>query len=209
MVVGLISGRQTLLSAVEGFAERGLEKVIESGLEELLHHIGIETLKAAATGAGEAMSLEAKVNAAIAGKAVDASTGSASVMADAHTAFAGAYKAMVGIPIIGPILAPIAGATAFAAVAAMDVFSAEGGMANVPYDGAMIQGHAKEMMLPASIAQPLRESIASGNLGGGNSGGDQFHAHFHGPIGAGVKPGELKTAVVSALKQAHRDGAFA
>ena len=207
-IMALITGRQTLLQAVDSLAERQLQKVIESGLQELVADTGIQSAIVAATEAGEQSKLAAKIAGAAEGKAVEASAGSTTVLGDAHKAFAGAYAAVAGIPIIGPVLAPIAGATAYAAVAAMDIFSAEGGMANVPYDGAMIQAHAKEMMLPASIAQPLRESIASGNLGGAAA-GDQYHAHFHGPIGSGIKPGDLRDAVVTALKQAHRQGAFA
>jgi hypothetical protein len=77
----------------------------------------------------------------------------------AKTAAASAWKAVVGIPIIGPILAPIAAATAFAGVMA---FSAEGGMDRVPYDGAHLIAHKDEMVLSAQFANPLRDMLKGG-----------------------------------------------
>ena len=91
------------------------------------------------------------------------------VMTNAKSAAAAAWNATVGIPFIGPVLAPVAAAASFAGVMAF----AEGGWDRVPSDQvAMI--HKNEMVLPANIANPLRESLAGGgNLGGGN------HIHIH------------------------------
>ena len=106
------------------------------------------------------------------------------VVRDAMAAARGAYKALVGIPIIGPVLAPIAAATAFAAVSA---FSAEGGVGSVPYDDAPFLLHKNEMVLPANLATPLRAMLTSGGVNdnaassagsfGGSGGGDTIHIH--------------------------------
>ena len=89
------------------------------------------------------------------------------VMNDAKSAAAGAYNAVVGIPYVGPFLAPAAAGVAFAGVMAF----AEGGWDRVPSDQvAMI--HKNEMVLPASIAEPVRQMAAAG--GGG---GQQIHFH--------------------------------
>jgi hypothetical protein len=105
----------------------------------------------------------------------------------AKTAAASAYKAVAGIPVVGPFLAPIAAAAAFAGVMA---FSAKGGMGDVPYDDAPFLLHKNEMVLPASLANPMR-AMLSGSAANGNApmaanqnGGDTIHhyeAHFHGP----------------------------
>jgi hypothetical protein len=65
----------------------------------------------------------------------------ASVLKHAGSAAAAIYDDVSQIPHVGWVLAPPAAAAAFAAVAA---FSAEGGMLEVPYDGAHIIGHAKK-----------------------------------------------------------------
>lgn len=83
------------------------------------------------------------------------------VMRDAKQAASGAWKAVVGIPIVGPILAPIAAAAAFAGVMA---FSAEDGWDVPGGGGAGIDGrggrpaiiHPREMVLPAQIADSVR-----------------------------------------------------
>jgi len=83
------------------------------------------------------------------------------VIRDAKQAASGAYKAVVGIPVVGPILAPIAAAAAFAGVVA---FSAEDGWDVPGGGGAGIDGrggrpaiiHPHEMVLPAQIADSVR-----------------------------------------------------
>lgn len=83
------------------------------------------------------------------------------VIRHAKDAAAGAWKATVSIPIVGPILAPIAAATAFAGVMA---FSAEQGWDVPDSAGPGIDGrggrpaviHPREMVLPAAIADSIR-----------------------------------------------------
>ncbi|MFV4677416.1 hypothetical protein ACNJU9_21650, partial [Mycobacterium tuberculosis] len=84
----------------------------------------------------------------------------------AAVAAAGAYAAIASIPFVGPVLAPIAAGVALAGVLALgkSLFSAEGGWGQVPYDGALTQLHKNEMVLPASIASPLRSSLAAGGF---------------------------------------------
>lgn len=103
----------------------------------------------------------------------------------AKTAAAAAYKAMAGIPVIGPVLGAAAAAATFAGVMA---FSAKGGMDDVPYDNAPFLLHKNEMVLPADIATPLRNMTRGGGAQSGNpfaapaaandSGGDT-HIHIH------------------------------
>jgi hypothetical protein len=87
------------------------------------------------------------------------------VLADAKAAAAAAWKATAGIPIIGPILAPIAAATA------------EGGMV-VPADNTLSLLHANEMVLPANISSGLK------NLIGGGAGGPQITVNYNGDFSA-------------------------
>lgn len=89
------------------------------------------------------------------------------VLSDAKAAAASAWKAVVGIPVIGPELAPIAAATAFAGV---EAFSAAGGF-DVPRDMIGLV-HANEMILPANISTGLKKMIGEG------SGGPQINVRY-------------------------------
>lgn len=107
-------------------------------------------------------------------KAIDAKTGQSQIMSAAATGAAKAYQAIVGIPYVGPILAPVAAAVAFAGIEAFtsDLASAAGGWERVPADGMLTELHRNEMVLPARVADPVRKMAQSGG-GGGNS------YHFH------------------------------
>jgi hypothetical protein len=101
------------------------------------------------------------------------------IIRDAKGAAAGAYRAVVHIPVVGPILAPIAAAAAFAGVMA---FSAEQGAGNVPYDNAPFLLHKNEMVLPASLATPLRSMLNSGGAAANSNAPSAANDGQHGPI---------------------------
>lgn len=106
-------------------------------------------------------------------EAVSAASEKKAVLRDAMAAARGAFKAVVGIPVVGPILAPIAAATAFAAVGA---FSAKGGYDVPDLAGPGIDGkggqvgvvHPREMVLPADLADKVRTGS-----------GGETHIHIH------------------------------
>lgn len=91
-----------------------------------------------------------------------AATAAKNIMSSAWEAMAGAYKAIAGIPYVGPVLAPIAAAAAFVGVSklAKNVMSAEGGY-DIPRGvEPMTQLHEQEMVLPKPLANVIR-SMAS------------------------------------------------
>ncbi len=141
-------------------------------------HITTESGKTAATVAGVTARKTSEVSAAAASKAAQAAINGPSVLADAAKAAAGAYSAVAGIPVVGPVLAPIAAGVAYTAVAAYEsVASAEGGWGQVPYDGMQTVLHKNEMVLPAALAERVRNMTAGGvqapaqaRVGGGGGG---------------------------------------
>lgn len=144
--------------------------------------VAAETAQVGAVAAGETAKLTIKKTADALGLASSAATGSSLIVNDAYKAAAGAYAALVDIPIIGPIIAPIAAAATFTAVMAFDVLTgAEGGQERVRGAQQFTVLHQDEMVLPAHIADPLRNVIAamgsmspvnfSGGLGGRNLAG--------------------------------------
>lgn len=119
---------------------------------------------AATTGAkvaSEAIKSGAAVTGAATQVSAAAGAGMSEVTTNAAVAAAGAYKSTVVIPFIGPVAAPAAAALALAAVLGFGamIASARGGQERVPYDGQMTELHKDEMVLPAHIANPLRESL--------------------------------------------------
>jgi hypothetical protein len=74
----------------------------------------------------------------------------------AYSAAKHAFDATADIPIVGPVLAPIAAAGAFAAVTALG--SAEGGQYLVPAPQ-LTMLHPQEMVLPAAIASRMRDVV--------------------------------------------------
>lgn len=94
----------------------------------------------------------------------------ASIGTNAAEAASGAAASQAGIPVIGPGLALAAMAAMMLAVGGMAsrVPSAAGGF-DIPAGlNPMTQLHEQEMVLPAAIANPLRDSLADGGgMGGG------------------------------------------
>jgi hypothetical protein len=78
---------------------------------------------------------------------------------------------MAGIPVIGPGLGAAAAALAFTAVEAYGNLASASGGYDIGSENPLTQLHAREMVLPASIAQPLRQSIANGSMSGDGGGG--------------------------------------
>lgn len=120
-----------------------------------------ETVKTAAVVAGETTKTATKMAAAASGSAMELASGSAQIMNSASKAAAGAYAATAGIPIVGPVLAPIAAGVAFAAVAAFNTLtSLDVGAWNVPHDmPAYI--HQGESVVPKTFAQGMRENLTA------------------------------------------------
>ena len=112
-------------------------------------------------------------------KLLSKATAASQVTANAGVAGAAAVASTAAIPIVGPALAPAAGAAAFGmAMAYMPaVFSAAGGYDIPAGINPMVQTHAEEMILPAQISNGLRALIVEGGAGGGR--GDTFILNQH------------------------------
>ncbi|MBB6254099.1 hypothetical protein [Nitrospirillum iridis] len=124
-----------------------------------------ETQKTGAAAAGAA----ARATIEEADQVARAATGYATALGEiaqlAPVAAAATFASISAIPVVGPGMAPAAAAEAQATVmgmmAAVPFFSAAGGWGQVPADGVVGELHKDEMVLPASIATPLRSAIAA------------------------------------------------
>lgn len=151
-----------------------------------------EEAKTTATVAGNATRTASDWLAAAESVAASAWSAITKVMNYAWEAMAGAYNAMVGIPIVGPALAVGAGALAFGAVAGLvgNIASASGGYDIPAGINPMTQLHEEEMVLPKPYANVIRDMASSGaapgaaNAGGNaagmsEGGGSAINLHVH------------------------------
>jgi phage-related minor tail protein len=154
-------------------------------------------------------------------KTATATTATANVAA--QTA---AYTAMGAVTI--PVLSSMAGAAGVASMAAAPfpldttapefgatmksaamAFSAAGGWGQVPYDDAPTLLHRNEMVLPASLATPLRTMLTgNANDNGGShlpgAGGGDTHVHIHATDSESVKKLFSSEEGMAGLKHALR-----
>lgn len=145
MVTGMLS---SWISSLAQMAARW----VTHKLMELTVHIGTNQAKVASDASASAQS-----------NAISLAQHFREIARHAAQAAAATWKALAGIPIIGPILAPIGAAAAFVGVMALGAVSAERG-AVLPDENTMAFLHPKEMVLPSKISTGLQSLINNGGL---------------------------------------------
>ncbi|HET9285425.1 MAG TPA: hypothetical protein VFR24_26030 [Candidatus Angelobacter sp.] len=178
-IKGMITGTETLgqafakmgqqmLSSLESVLEKMLEEWLQQHITELLIHT---QTKEAEVGVDEAASAQKQ--------AISMQEHIKEVFMAAKQAAVNAWKALAGIPVVGPALGAAAATATFAAVMAFgSLTSAAGGFYEVDRDQLALI-HKKEMVLPASIAERLRSNLASG----ADSSAD-LHVHVYSNVNA-------------------------
>jgi hypothetical protein len=145
----------------------------------LAQWLGLETGKTAASTAGAAARSTLSYTAAAAAIAADGASALGQIKAASGVAGANAFAATAAIPIVGPELAPAAGAAAAAAAlsySALAVPSFDVGSWSLPAD-TLAMVHQGEMIIPADLASQVRGG-GGGFPDSGLSGGDT-HVHFN------------------------------
>lgn len=177
----LLQGTETFGEAFARLGDRMLAQFVGWCAEMAERWAVKELAQTAASAAGNATRAAGEAAAQATGLAASASTALSDVANSGARAAAGAYAATASIPIVGPALAPAAAASALAAVLAFggEIASAAAGWGQVPFDGAPALLHRNEMVLPASIATPLRAQLGAGAFAGASAapsrGGDSYH----------------------------------
>ncbi len=216
---GILQGTQTLQNAearaassiVLAFVDAEAKKVLAFAAGEAMSVASVVRAQlgmTAAVTAGVTAQTAAKATGAAAGKALDITTGTAQISGDAMKAAAGAYAAVAGIPIIGPVLAPVAAATAYAGVMAYDVLSASGGLAIGSGQNPLVQLHENETVLPAYIAKPLTAMLTGGTTNNSSRGGDTFGDVNFNVTAQGGRGGVSSNDILSTLNNAVRSGSM-
>ncbi len=122
---------------------------------------------------------------AIVGKALSKATGVSEITNNAAVAASAAASSVAAIPLYGWAMAPGVAAETFAATIGWvgALATARRGFDIPPGLNPITQLHQEEMVLPADIANPLRESLA----GGGGAGVRDIHLHVHANDGRSVE----------------------
>jgi hypothetical protein len=181
-VGGIIQGTTTLQKGLANMFKSIALEFANMGVKMVVQWISNEARKTMATVSGVAARTTAETTGAAASTSVGGMAAIKNIMNSAYESMAGAYKAIVGIPFVGPYLAPVVAAGAFAAVAGIagSVASAEGGYDIPSGVNPMTQLHEKEMVLPKAEAEKIR-NLDNGGIGGSGithihtSGGDFIH----------------------------------
>ena len=180
---GIIAGTTTIGAAIKNMAQSIAIEYAQMGLKMVMNWAVAEASKTTASAAGAAARGEIEAGAALKSVALTAWATIKNIMAYAWEAMAAAYKAVAGIYMIGPALAPIAAGVAFAGVAKMagSVMSARGGYDIPAGVNPLTQLHEKEMVLPAKQADAVRDMATKGH------GGGDVHLHVQAMDGQSVK----------------------
>jgi hypothetical protein len=218
-VSDMFSGQVSLGSALRNVAKQFAEEEIKADLHALTAHLLFNEQQLAADKAlGEAGVLfewlfgtqkaaaKETGNATATATSIAAAKTQALAVVPAETAMAamGAASAVAPIPIVGPALAAAAAASMEALGASeLALASAAGGEWNVPRDNALYKLHARESVLPANIAEPMREFFKRGGSGGGD-----VHHHtwnFRGDIGRVISDPSQRRALQNFIQNAMRN----
>jgi len=208
-VTGIIQGTITMRKAMDNVLQSILAETVNMLVKATAHWIAGELAKTHATVTANAVRTASDTEAAAQSGSVSSESSVMQIMNNAWSAMAGAFQAMVSIPIIGPVLAVGAGAAAFAAVSALahNVRSAETGYDIPAGINPLVQAHAKEMVLPAEQAEVIRALAKQNAEGGGVGGGSGIHLHVHALDHSDVKRYLTKnaTALAPALARLQRN----
>ncbi|MBU3609095.1 hypothetical protein ICN32_00795 [Polynucleobacter wuianus] len=171
---GMIAGTLTLKKAISNLLQSIIAEFVNAGVKMVANWAATELAKTSVSRMGATIRSAlgmAETTEAVAEKTVE---GTAVVGVNAAEAASGAAAAVAPTPFIGPGLAAAAFAGTMALVlGAKSLFSASGGFDVPAGANPLTQLHANEMVLPAHIANPLRDSLSGGGVGG------DTHLHVH------------------------------
>ena len=178
----LTSGRR-MGAAFQQMGDQMAMNFINAEMRMLEKHLAVELQKKLATLEGNAVQVTSTITANAVKEASDTTTAIKSVAKKAADAAAGAWSAVSSIPFVGPVLAPIAAATAWTGVMALAAF--EGGTDYIPHQGvAMLhEGEAVATKSEGSKISQLISIAGKGQQGDqgqqGQSTGGDIHYHDH------------------------------
>jgi hypothetical protein len=184
---GLINGTatwrqamQNLFLSIETAAFKAVERMVTNWLAG-------EISKTAASQGQSALRQGIELVESLFGITTKKTEAAANVGTDVALAGAGGVASMAAAPFPINLTAPAFGASMAAAAGGFGAaaVAAEGGY-DIPFGiNPLVQAHQQEMILPASIANPVRQMVANyqgqGGAGQGSAGTGDSHLHYHAP----------------------------
>jgi hypothetical protein len=164
----MMAGTFRFSSFVLSIGESIVTSTAKQLAESVLKYEASEAAKTAATAAGAEARATSETAASSQGLLMSGAMALKQILNNAYTAASAAFSATAAIPYVGPILAGPAAAAAFAAVMAFgSSVSAEGGYDIPAGINPLVQTHQNEMILPAPLAETIRNMARNGQSGGG------------------------------------------
>ena len=182
-LVQMAEGSKSFGQVMASVGQQILLKFAEVNAKVVSDWLLAEASKTAATTAGANSRATIETMASQRSRGISFLTAEKTVLNEAVKAAAGAYSAFSNVPLIGPLLGAAAAAATFTAVEAFGALASAAGGYDIPSGvNPLVQAHANEMILPASIANPLRAQLAAANFNGAgvrdaNQGGGDTHIH--------------------------------
>lgn len=145
-IKGVIMGTQTLGQAIRNILQTVMLAILDMGIKMIAQWV---------------------LN-ALFGKMIEKASAISKIGANAAVAASAAFAATAAIPIVGPALAPAAASAAYAETLAwIGAIPAAARGWDIPAGlNPVTRLHEREMVLPADIADPLRQSLGTGSVGG-------------------------------------------
>lgn len=206
---GWLEGTATFTDSLKNVFRNALAQFVAYKANELKVHVAHELAKKQATVLSVTERYLAEAAGALKSVALSAWSALMKIGHYAAVAAAGAWAALSGIPIVGPFLGAAAAGAALAGVLALghEIASASGGFDVPPNVNPMTQLHAREMVLPAELADRVRGLTG----GGGSGGGAPINVTVTAMDAKDVRrvlldhPGALADAIHSAARGGHLD----
>lgn len=145
------------------------------------HWLSTEIAKTAATAMGVQTRTTTEQTGAAESMAANGAATSQNILNDSWQVASGVYKAIAGIPYVGPFLAPAMAVAAASTVSgyAGRIASASGGYDIPAGVNPLTQLHEKEMVLPAKYAEVIRGMAAGDGSGNAGKGGGGVTVHIN------------------------------
>lgn len=157
MLQGTDSFRNLFIGAMDQLFSQFVSGAINMGVQWLATQLGMTT----ATQGQNAIRMASDATASATSATVASTAGLAQISTNAAVGASGAFAATAPIPFVGPALAPGIAAAAMAAILGFgSLLSAKGGMDIPSGTNPLTQLHEEEMVLPAKLANPMRDMLA-------------------------------------------------
>ena len=176
-LTGMLFKHQTFLQTMRSIEEKAFSYIINTLLKKLVNQwlLG-EAAKTTATTTGAAARTAAEASGTATSQIAQAAAALKSIVTSAATTFAGIFGFLS--PLVGPAAAgpAAAGEAVVLSVQGMVASAAEG--YDVPATNTIAMLHAREMVLPAPLAERVR-SMTDEGAGSGRRPRRDAHAHAH------------------------------